>query len=72
MTARIVNWNPFTVEYSDSATGRSKQVVYSIALTKKEIQEKMQHVVLDDDDLSQEDLKNECELNALENQTPEC
>lgn len=72
MIARIINWNPFTVEYSDSTTGRSKQVTYSVALTKKEIEEEMQYVVLDEDPLSEEDLKNECELNSLESQSPEC
>lgn len=61
MTARIVSWAPFIVEYIEGA--KSKKVSYDVVLTKREIQEEMPYIVFDNEE---QDLKNECDLNSFE------
>jgi hypothetical protein len=73
VTHNILGYDPFTVEFIHTVTGRTTIKKYVVPLTKREIQEQYDYISFPPSVPQQLiDLKNECDLNTLENQSPEC
>jgi hypothetical protein len=73
ITHNILGYNPFKVEFINYSIGTTVIEYYAVALTEKEIQAEYDYISFPPNKMQQLiDAQNECELNALENQSNEC
>ena len=73
ITHNILGYNPFKVEFVNTALGTSVTEQYVVVLTKREIEAQYEYIDFPPNRVQQLiDEQNESELNGLENQGPEC